>query len=81
MICMNYKSKNSRGVMFGSIIIENQFIVELSNMVVMFSNLEKELHSLCPSQIKSKGKYFIDYIITSKYSFKQLINVTRSLKV
>ena len=67
--------------MFGAITMNTEFIKELGYMVVAFSNLEKELQGLCGSQIKGTGKNYIANIITSEYSFKQLIKVTRSVLI
>lgn len=73
--------QRSRGVILSPVKLKDDFLIELGNMVVTFSNLEKNLQDLCASQIKSRGKHYIGYIIVSEYSFRQLINVTRCIMV
>lgn len=59
--------------------INPDFLKAVGLMTVTFSKLETDVKKLCNCFIKSFDRVHIANIITSEYSFKQLVNVTKCI--
>lgn len=61
--------------------VGDDFLRIVGLMTLTFSALEESIRVLCGNHIRNYGSVSIKQIITSEYSFKQLIKVTRSILI
>jgi hypothetical protein len=71
------KIEKNKSVVLGERYLSRDFLVAVGRMTINFSHLENILSMLCLVIIKSG----YGQIITAEYSFKQLMNVIRSVLI
>ena len=64
-------------ILYGEDNLDVEFVFAVGRMTINFSHLEFMLSILCGTHIGTK--FPINQLLVSEYSFKQLVNVTRSL--
>jgi len=71
------KDKEADYIKYGEDHLDIDFIFAVGRMTINFSHLEFMLQLLCGMHLEAKQP--INQLLVSEYSFKQLVNVTRSL--